>query len=162
VNLTAKNNAWAGHPGAMMERNNVISEVRMNMKRISRLFGLAALMMLFAMPIFGQGGLWVAPPDSKEYKPTVAKNAESLKMGKDVYMKYCMLCHGEKGDGKGPSGASLPIPPADFTDKKRMAQSEGELAWKIVTGRGMMPAWEPVLSEPEIWSVIHFIKDFAK
>ncbi|MEK6672104.1 MAG: c-type cytochrome [Nitrospirota bacterium] len=35
--------------------------------------------------------------------------------GKKVYKKYCMGCHGEKGDGKGIAAKNLLIKPRDFT-----------------------------------------------
>ena len=36
-------------------------------------------------------------------------------MGKAVYERKCLLCHGEKGDGKGPAGELLRPAPRDFT-----------------------------------------------
>ncbi len=40
---------------------------------------------------------------------------ETLRHGERAYMLYCRACHGEKGDGKGPSSPSLRPPPRDFT-----------------------------------------------
>jgi mono/diheme cytochrome c family protein len=38
-----------------------------------------------------------------------------LQSGRDGYMQYCRPCHGERGDGKGPSAPGLRPPPRDFT-----------------------------------------------
>ena len=38
-----------------------------------------------------------------------------LNDGHDAYMIYCYACHGEKGDGRGPSSSGLRPPPRDFT-----------------------------------------------
>ena len=35
--------------------------------------------------------------------------------GKAVYERKCLLCHGEKGDGKGPAAELLDPKPRDFT-----------------------------------------------
>lgn len=36
--------------------------------------------------------------------------------GLKLYLGYCFVCHGQKGDGRGPYAAKLSAPPADFTD----------------------------------------------
>jgi mono/diheme cytochrome c family protein len=41
--------------------------------------------------------------------------AEVLNEGREVYMLYCYACHGEKGDGRGPSAPGFRPPPRDFT-----------------------------------------------
>ena len=125
------------------------------------LTGILAAFFLLGTPLFAQG-VWQAPPDADGYKNEVKPGPAAIAAGKKVYNTYCMLCHGEKGDGNGPSGQSLPVKPADFTDKALMKQTDGSLAWKIVTGRGAMPSWAPVLSEEEVWSVIHYLKEFVK
>jgi mono/diheme cytochrome c family protein len=42
-------------------------------------------------------------------------STEQLDRGQVGYMLYCRTCHGEKGDGKGPSAPGLRPPPRDFT-----------------------------------------------
>jgi mono/diheme cytochrome c family protein len=41
--------------------------------------------------------------------------AEVLNDGHEAYMLYCYACHGDKGDGKGPSSPGMRPPPRDFT-----------------------------------------------
>src|SRR5262245_16229304 len=45
----------------------------------------------------------------------VEVSAHDLNDGRDAFMLYCYACHGEKGDGKGPSSYGLRPPPRDFT-----------------------------------------------
>src|SRR5688572_19461161 len=89
--------------------------------------------------------------------------------GKAVYELKCLLCHGEKGDGKG-AAAELVLPkPRDFTSwlyKIRTTVNRtptDQDIFRIVT-EGMpgtsMPGWA-VLPEKDRWNVVAYIKAFA-
>lgn len=106
---------------------------------------------------------WTAPPEFAAIKNPYSVKPGVRKDGGAVYQKWCLRCHGPKGDGEGSSSLSLRIPPGDFTDKKRMnAQTDGALFWKIRVGRGEMPPWQLILKEEEIWKTIKFIRNFSK
>ncbi len=47
--------------------------------------------------------------------PGPSRSEEGGARGRDVYEKYCIGCHGEKGDGRGEAAADLIIKPRDFT-----------------------------------------------
>ena len=89
--------------------------------------------------------------------------------GKVVYERKCMLCHGEKGDGKGPAAEELSPAPRDFVSgvyKIRTTASKipsDEDLFKIITD-GMpgtsMPPWK-VLPEKDRWDLVAYIKTFA-
>ncbi len=123
-------------------------------------FGAALVGLMPASSAWGAPA-WEAAPEAETYKNPVARTPASIAAGKKVYGKYCVLCHGEKGGGDGPSAKTLGVFPASFQDKSRMDQSDGSLAWKILNGRGPMPSWAPVLAEADIWNVINFIRGFA-
>lgn len=118
---------------------------------------LAALLVLLATPA---GAQWKAPAEADGYKNSIKSSAKSIEAGRKVYVKYCQICHGEKGDGKGPTSQSLTVAPAALN--KKSTQSDGSLAWKILSGKGPMPSWAPVLSEDDIWNVINYIRTFEK
>ena len=137
------------------------------MKNISKILGVIVMALITMVVInavaLAQGTEWKAPAEANGYKNPIKYGAKSVADGKKVYDKYCMLCHGTGGKGDGASAGSLEIKPANFADAKRMkGQSDGSLAWKIISGRGPMPAWGPVLQEPDIWNVINYIRSFAK
>lgn len=142
----------------------IINKFMRNAAKAALLLSMAAaLAATTAATSFGQAAPWKAPAEAEGYKSTKKANAASIAAGKKVYEKYCTLCHGEKGDGKGASSRTLLIEPASFTVKARMkSQSDGALAWKILYGRGPMPSWAPVLAEDDIWNVINYIRQFAK
>jgi len=86
-----------------------------------------------------------------------------------VYQKKCALCHGEKGDGKGPAADLLVPKPRDFTTgiyKIRTTATKvptDQDLFKIITD-GMpgtsMPPWA-VLPEKERWNLVAYLKTFA-
>jgi DMSO reductase family type II enzyme heme b subunit len=89
--------------------------------------------------------------------------------GKVVYERKCALCHGVKGDGKGPAAELLDPKPRDFTSgvykvrtSANKVPSDQDL-FRLVTN-GMpgtsMPPWE-VLPEKDRWNVVAYIKTFA-
>jgi mono/diheme cytochrome c family protein len=90
----------------------------------------------------------------------------ALARGKEIYDAKCAVCHGVKGDGKGPAAASLQVKPADFTDGKMVAQmagnywmwrvSEGALVEPFKSKSSTMPAWKGELSVNDRWAVIAY------
>ena len=62
-----------------------------------------------------------------------------------------MSCHGAKGKGDGAAAAALNPKPADWTSKQVQDESDGEIFWKISTGRGAMPSWRH-LPENDRWA----------
>jgi len=86
--------------------------------------------------------------------------------GQEIFAAKCALCHGEKGDGKGPGAANLPLKPADFTDGKMVAEMAGNYwVWRVSEGGlvepfrskgSTMPAWKSELSMEDRWAVIAY------
>ena len=123
---------------------------------------MATLALFFLQPVLAQDAPWEVPDEYKSYPNPIKRDAASIAKGKEIFTKNCILCHGEKGDGKGPSSATGSIKPANFTDKDRMKQSDGAMAYKILSGRGFMPPWDGKLSEDDVWNVINYIRGFGK
>jgi mono/diheme cytochrome c family protein len=105
----------------------------------------------------GKEGHWQAPAKEAGRKNPVRADKASIERGGKLYKTYCVSCHGEKGKGDGPAGASLTPRPADLA---RMAahHADGDLAWKIAIGRGAMPGWKSALTDSQIWDLVNFIK----
>ena len=89
-----------------------------------------------------------------------------LARGREIYVAKCALCHGDKGDGKGPGAANLPLKPADLTDAKMVAEMAGNFwYWRVSEGGlvepfkskgSVMPAWKGELSQSDRWAVIAY------
>ncbi len=97
--------------------------------------------------------------------------AEHLRAGAAVYVRNCVPCHGDRLDGGGHWADAFNPVPADFSSGGTISQlTESYVFWRIAKGgpglpregtpwNSAMPAWEPILDETEIWSVILFLYD---
>ena len=105
---------------------------------------------------------WIAPEEAKKMKNPIKSTQASIQKGKEIYEKKCALCHGARGDGKGPVSAGLNPRPTNFKDSHGEKMSDGEHFWKITTGKGGMPSFENDLTEEERWHVINYVNTFMK
>jgi len=105
---------------------------------------------------------WIAPEEAKKMKNPVKATKASIQKGKEIYEKTCALCHGAKGDGKGPAGAGLNPKPTNFMESHGEKMTDGEHFWKITTGKGAMPSFEKDLTAEERWHMINYVNTFMK
>ena len=102
---------------------------------------------------------WRAPDEAKKMKNPVVLTSRGLMAASELYEQKCVLCHGDEGAGNGPAAPLLTRKPADFTDSRRMSRvTDGELFWKMSTGRGQMPSWQAGLSETERWQMVSYLR----
>lgn len=116
------------------------------------------------------------------FKPEIAYGTEpsDLKTGKEVYQKYCVICHGDKGDGMGlvgiihrveKSGLVWSTYPRDFTvgvfkfrsTSTGCLPTDDDIMRVIASGipRSGMPSHNDV-SLAKRKAVIEYIKSFAQ
>jgi mono/diheme cytochrome c family protein len=98
--------------------------------------------------------------------PHVWTDPRMLARGRDIYTAKCAVCHGEKGDGKGPGATNVRPRPASFADAKMVADMPGNYwFWRVSEGGlvepfrskgSTMPAWKGELSESDRWAVIAY------
>jgi mono/diheme cytochrome c family protein len=103
--------------------------------------------------------------------PACAQEVGNAQQGKIVYDKYCVLCHGVQGDGKGHfSEATTPVP-RDFrqgTFKWRSTPSgslptDADLERVLITGLygTSMSSFSTTLSHAQRLDVVAYIKTFS-
>jgi len=94
------------------------------------------------------------------YSPEMVENGKAIYEGKGT----CVNCHGVNGRGDGPGAATLNPPPRVFRSRGFwMHRTEGEIFWVIKygsPGTAMIP-FGGLLSDEEIWTVIHYEQSFA-
>jgi mono/diheme cytochrome c family protein len=100
---------------------------------------------------------WVAPAAEKAKKSPLPADKKTIEQGEKAAKINCTPCHGAKGKGDGAAAAALNPKPADWTSKKVQDESDGEIFWKISTGRGAMPSWKH-LAENERWALVQYIR----
>ncbi len=134
----------------------------LNHSILSRVVAACSVMLLLSLtvvPVLAGEPPWKAPAAEKGKKNPVPR-ATGVPAGKTVFETNCVMCHGPQGKGNGPAGVALDPKPADLTSKPVQVQTDGELFWKISTGRGAMPSWQ-TLPEKDRWSVVDYIRSLA-
>ena len=127
---------------------------------------LAALMLTLVVGTWppgawAQGGApWVAPASEKAKKNPTPSDKKTVEQGEKIAKINCVSCHGTKGKGDGLAAVALNPKPADWTSKRVQDMSDGEIFWKITTGRGAMPAWRH-LPENDRWAIVRYIRTLA-
>ena len=103
---------------------------------------------------------WEAPASEKAKKNPLPADKKTVEQGEKTAKVNCASCHGPKGKGDGPAAVALNPKPADWTSKKIQEEADGELFWKITTGRGAMPSWRH-LPETDRWALVRYIRTLA-
>jgi mono/diheme cytochrome c family protein len=106
---------------------------------------------------------WQAPEPAVKVKNPVKTTPEGLTAAARLYRQNCVICHGKTGASNGPAASSLPQKPANFTDASMMRKAtDGELFWKMSTGRAPMPSWQDKLSETERWQLVNYLRTLTR
>ena len=106
--------------------------------------------------------VWIAPESAKKVKNPVQTSAEGLKSAAKLFKENCAACHGAKGAGNGPLAGALADKPMNFTNMKAMKSvPDGELFWKMTTGRLPMPSWAQ-FSDKQRWELVNYVRTLAK
>lgn len=85
------------------------------------------------------------------------RTAEVLGRGQRVYMTYCVVCHGPKGDGQGYIVPKFPMPPSLFSDKVRN-WNDGRIFHVITRGQNLMPSYASQILPEDRWAAIHYVR----
>lgn len=105
--------------------------------------------------LISSGGAFAGKP---ELSPQI------LDKGKAAYAQTCQTCHGDKGDGMGPTGKYLNPKPRDFS--KPATFKNGTSVDKIfdtiahgLKGTGMSPY--DYLPEADRWAIAYYVHSFS-
>ena len=74
-----------------------------------------------------------------------------------VYTQRCISCHGPSGRGDGRIGKMLPVKIPDFRDTVEQL-SVFEIRQTIKDGKGIMPAFGPVLEKYQIQDMVRMVR----
>ena len=103
-------------------------------------------------------------PEAAKIANPVPATAESIATGKQVYTRYCAVCHGVTAEGG--SGSDISPPAPDLTDKEwKRGSTDGEIFSVIKNGVPpdlSMEPWGDRIKDPDIWNVVNYIRSLAK
>ena len=139
------------------------NDQEVNLKRkLASLTVMAAITLVVAVCYAGQKAApWKATESAAEVKNPIRASAEGIERGQKIFTQQCVPCHGERGKGDGPAGKYLGTTLPDFTSAEMNKQTDGELFWKISTGKAPMPTFEQILSDEQRWLVVHYLRTFC-
>ena len=90
--------------------------------------------------------------------------SDAIARGQALYETNCLLCHGERGDGRGRRGSGFARKPPRFDDPAWRRSTTARRAYFVVR-EGLagtpMPGWR-WLSEGETWDVVAYILALAE
>ena len=101
---------------------------------------------------------WVVPENQKGKLSKFEFDQESISLGEGLYSTNCKSCHGDPG--KGNYLTTLDPIPADPASETIQNNLDGELYYKLRTGKGQMPSFKNVLTPNQIWQVIAYLRSF--
>jgi mono/diheme cytochrome c family protein len=119
---------------------------------------------------------YAAAQDPLSYPPTALATdgsdqgwatwtAAGLQEGKELYVQFCLTCHGCAGNGLGTYGGTMSVTPADFKQEPFRSMPDEQWFWHVSEGLPgtLMPVWKASLSDDQRWKVIRYVQDtFAR
>jgi mono/diheme cytochrome c family protein len=127
---------------------------------------LGGLVLLLAALVGSASALddgWSVPREAADRVNPLTPESPVAKKARILYNDSCAMCHGDRGDGRGPEADQLNTRPADFTSSAVMIpMTDGEVFYKISKGRNPMPSFEAKYTESERWGLVLYLRHFLK
>jgi len=101
---------------------------------------------------FSQLIAWQVPAEMVNKINPLSIEPKNVAMGRNIFSRSCVACHGAKADGQGL------IKSASLIAKEFQKQADGTIFYKITTGRDKMPPFKATLKDDEIWAVINYLR----
>lgn len=94
--------------------------------------------------------------------PFSADDLAAMERGRQVFVNFCVACHGPTGDGDGPiPQRGYPPPPPLGAEKSRVLK-DGELFHVISYGRNNMPPHRKQLTQQDRWKALLYIRELQR
>ncbi|MBI4829747.1 MAG: c-type cytochrome [Nitrospinae bacterium] len=94
--------------------------------------------------------------------PATNARGQTMTQAKDLFIKHCAVCHGDKGDAQTQAGKTLSPPPRDFTDPQVAVKLTSRQMFDAIKngkpGTAMAP-WKARLSDTQINGLTGYIRE---
>ena len=113
-----------------------------------------------AIPV--KGGLQAEREEGPQgLKNPLPFNPASVSRGKEAFGYYCVMCHGNRGDGNGTVGQSFAPLPTDLLGSPLQAQEDGKLFYTITFGLRRHPGLGFMITDDDRWALVHYLRALA-
>jgi hypothetical protein len=103
--------------------------------------------------------------DGRFVDSPVAFTPDVLARGKQRYGIYCLPCHGELGNGRGPvitKYTSYSIPPVSYFDPRILQAEDGYIFDVISNGIRNMASYKAQIPVADRWSIVGHVRELQK
>jgi len=96
--------------------------------------------------------------------PTDPTDPRALARGEELYMRFCVVCHGPEGIGTGAYIAQYhPVLPAYNLSGEQVAGYSDQYIYAMIrVGRGLMPEYGSRVSHYDRWHVVDFVRELQR
>lgn len=102
---------------------------------------------------------WEIPAKYQKMKNPTTPDAETNKIGKQLFRKHCVSCHGKSGIGDGKKADDLDTEMPDLTSEAYKDQKPGVKYYQSFIGRDEMPNFEKKIPDDEDrWFIINYLE----
>jgi mono/diheme cytochrome c family protein len=119
----------------------------------------------FARPVMRDPAEGDPPDEYAGLTSPVSLTVSTLDDGKRIFIRECMVCHGDAGRGGGPYAEGLQPSPPDFGDGsygtlQDPSYTDSDYFWRISEGLpwSAMPSWKLQYSEDDRWRLVEYIR----
>ncbi len=80
-----------------------------------------------------------------------------LLRGQKLFETYCVVCHGQRGDGAGSIVPKFPQPPPLFSEKVTK-WPDGQIFHVMTRGQNLMPQYASQMTAEERWAAVNYVR----
>jgi len=98
-----------------------------------------------------------------------AAGSKTMAQTRQTYLKYCSLCHGENGRGRGQAARMLKPRPGDFANCRHMRQFSDDELFDLIRNGGsavgrssLMPGSTSQLTDDQIHDMVQYVRSFCR
>lgn len=81
----------------------------------------------------------------------------ALLRGQKIFNTYCIVCHGQYGEGDGSVVPKYPRPPS-LQSEKITKWPDGRIFHVISSGQNIMPSYSTQIAQEDRWAVVHYVR----